>query len=149
MRAICQGTRWPCTVQFIYFAGLRPNWLQIQIQNKYRRHRHLSCSEDCLPFCGFCPHWLHSLPSLFKLNNQQINSRKKANSIFSGCATMVASYCLAFAILLSLATPSSFSQVLSKLSIFDIWLMQKVMIKTMTKFYLLKQIYDLHCFLHT
>ena len=100
---------------------------------KYRRHRHLSCSEDCLPFCGFCPHWLHSLPSLFKLNNQQINSRKKANRIFSGCATMVASYCLAFAILLSLATPSSFSQVLSKLSIFNIWLMQKVMIKTMTK----------------
>ena len=84
---------------------------------------------------------------------------------FSG-ATMVVSYCLGFAILLSLATPSSFSQVLSETILtFDFVFLQKTTIKTRLRprqiqshlrcpppsgrFYLTKQIVDLQCFLHT
>ena len=53
------------------------------------------------------------------------------NLCFFPGATMVVSYCLGFAILLSLATPSSFSQVLSETILtFDFLFLQKTTIKT-------------------
>ena len=78
-------------LQFIYFGGLQPHWTNSLSEKQTTKKRYFKDLDK---------------------NNQAQWSRKKVKSNFPAGATMVVSHFLGLAILLALATPSSFSQVL-------------------------------------
>ena len=95
-------------LQFIYFGGLQPHWTHPLFEKQTTKKRYfkdLDKNNQAQCLCSV-KQW----------------SRKKVKSNFAAGATMVVSHFLGLAILLALATPSSFSQVFLKKQFVDLQL---------------------------